>query len=268
LNIEGEALAEFRDEEVDAIENHRFAPMEFLYWREGEPDYRSVEALIRSLERRPTQAGLRAAPEAVDLAVLKSLSSDPELGAVRGERAVRRLWAACGLPDFRKTGPEQHARLAARLFAFLNSGDGRIPHTWYAEQLARLDQVQGDIDALADRLAGVRTWAYIAHRHDWLHNPPEMAERARAIEEKLSDALHERLTQRFVDRRTSVLLKDLGKKGVGEHPVIVDAEGEVSVGSYAIGRPAGLRVRGRPGRQACRPQDVAGDGGAAAGKRV
>jgi ATP-dependent RNA helicase SUPV3L1/SUV3 len=114
LNIEGEALAEFRDEEVDAIENHRFAPMEFLYWREGEPDYRSVEALIRSLERRPTQAGLRAAPEAVDLAVLKSLSSDPELGAVRGERAVRRLWAACGLPDFRKTGPEQHARLAAR----------------------------------------------------------------------------------------------------------------------------------------------------------
>jgi ATP-dependent RNA helicase SUPV3L1/SUV3 len=240
LNIEGEALAEFRDEEVDAIENHRFAPMEFLYWREGEPDYRSVEALIRSLERRPTQAGLRAAPEAVDLAVLKSLSSDPELGAVRGERAVRRLWAACGLPDFRKTGPEQHARLAARLFAFLNSGDGRIPHTWYAEQLARLDQVQGDIDALADRLAGVRTWAYIAHRHDWLHNPPEMAERARAIEEKLSDALHERLTQRFVDRRTSVLLKDLGKKGVGEHPVIVDAEGEVSVGSYAIGRLQGF----------------------------
>jgi len=240
LSIEGEALAEFRDEEVDAIENHSFAPLDFLYWREGDPDYRSVEALIRSLERRPSLAGLRPAPEAVDLAVLKALSSDPTLGLVRGERAVRRLWAACGLPDFRKTGPEQHARLAARLFAFLNEGDGKIPQSWYAEQLARLDQVQGDIDALADRLAGVRTWAYIAHRHDWLHAPAEMAERARAIEEKLSDALHERLTQRFVDRRTSVLLKDLGSKGAIEHPVIVDEQGEVSVGSYAIGRLTGF----------------------------
>jgi ATP-dependent RNA helicase SUPV3L1/SUV3 len=240
LNIEGEALAEFRDEEVDAIESHRFAPLDFLHWRNGDPDYRSVEALIRSLERRPTQFGLRAAPEAVDLAVLKALSSDPTLSEVRGERAVRRLWAACGLPDFRKTGPEQHARLVARLFDFLNGGDGRIPQGWYAEQLARLDQVQGDIDALADRLAGVRTWAYIAHRHDWLHSPAEMAERARAIEEKLSDALHERLTQRFVDRRTSVLLADLGKKGAIEHPVIVDAEGEVTVGSYAIGKLQGF----------------------------
>ncbi|HEY0114346.1 MAG TPA: helicase, partial [Allosphingosinicella sp.] len=165
---------------------------------------------------------------------------------VRGEPAVRRLWAACGLPDFRKTGPEQHGRLVARLFQFLNGGDGRIPQSWYAEQLARLDNVQGDIDALADRLAGVRTWAYIAHRHDWLHNPKEMAERARAIEEKLSDGLHDRLTQRFVDRRTSVLLKDLGKKGVGEHPVIVDEQGEVSVGSYAIGRLNGFNFEVDP----------------------
>jgi len=240
LSIEGESLSEFGEEEVEAVENHAFAPLDFLYWREGDPDYRSVEALIRSLERRPSVPGLRAAPEAVDVAVLKAISSDPTLGAVRGERAVRRLWAACGLPDFRKTGPEQHARLAARLFAFLNEGDGRIPQSWYAEQLARLDQVQGDIDALADRLAGVRTWAYIAHRHDWLHDPAEMAARARAIEERLSDALHERLTQRFVDRRTSVLLKDLGSKGAIEHPVVVDAEGEVSVGSYSIGRLTGF----------------------------
>ena len=241
LAIEGEAMPEFTDEEVDAIENHRFAPLDFLYWREADPDYRSVEGLIRSLERRPSEPGLRSAPEAVDLAVLKALSSDPNLGAVRGERAVRRLWAACGLTDFRKTGPEQHARLVARLYAFLNSGDGFIPQTWYAEQLARLDNVQGDIDTLADRLAGVRTWAYIAHRHDWLLKPAEMAERARGIEERLSDALHERLTQRFVDRRTSVLLSDLSRKGGAvEHPVTVDDEGEVSVGSHAIGRLTGF----------------------------
>jgi ATP-dependent RNA helicase SUPV3L1/SUV3 len=241
LTLEGELSAEFRPEELAAIEEHRFAPLDHLYWREGDPDFRSVEALVRSLERRPSEPGLRAAPEAIDLAVLKRLAGDPDV-AVRalGPEAVRRLWAACGLPDFRKTGPEHHSRLVARLYLHLSEGDGRIPQPWYAAQVAQLDNVQGDIDALADRLAGVRTWAYIAHRSDWLADPAEMAERTREVEEKLSDALHERLTQRFVDRRTSVLLKDIGRKGVGEFPVIVDEQGEVTVGSFPIGRMEGF----------------------------
>ena len=106
-------------------------------------------------------------------------------------------------------------------------------------QVARLDNVRGDIDTLADRIAGC-TWAYIAHRVDWLADPAAMAERSTAVEEKLSDALHERLTQRFVDRRTAVLMRDLGRKGAGEFPVLIDDEGEVSVGSYAIGRLQGF----------------------------
>jgi ATP-dependent RNA helicase SUPV3L1/SUV3 len=241
LTLEGELSAEFRPEELEAIEEHRFAPLDHLYWREGDPDFRSVEALVRSLERRPDRAGLRAAPEAIDLAVLKRLAEDGEVAPrARGYEAVRRLWAACGLPDFRKTGPEHHARLVARLYLHLSEGDGFIPHAWYAGQVAQLDNVQGDIDTLADRLAGVRTWAYIAHRSDWLADPAAMAERTREVEEKLSDALHERLTQRFVDRRTSVLMRDIGRKGTGEFPVIVDEEGEVTVGSFPIGRMEGF----------------------------
>jgi ATP-dependent RNA helicase SUPV3L1/SUV3 len=241
LTLEGENSAEFRPEEIEAIEEHRFAPLDHLYWREGDPDFRSLEVLIRSLERKPDRPGLRAAPEAVDLAVLKRLASDPEvLARAKGGDAVRRLWAACGLPDFRKTGADHHARLVARLYLHLTEGEGRIPAAWYAGQLTQLDNVQGDIDTLADRLAGVRTWAYIAHRSDWLAEPEAMAERARQVEEKLSDALHERLTQRFVDRRTSVLLRDIGRKGAGEFPVIVDDQGEVTVGSFAIGRMEGF----------------------------
>ncbi|HEY0111939.1 MAG TPA: helicase-related protein [Allosphingosinicella sp.] len=241
LTLEGELSAEFRPEELEAIENHRFAPLDHLYWREGDPDFRSLEGLIRSLERRPSEPGLRAAPEAIDLAVLKRLAEDPEVsGRARGYEAVRRLWAACGLPDFRKTGPEPHSRLVARIYMHLSEGEGRIPASWYAQQVAQLDNVQGDIDTLADRLAGVRTWAYIAHRPDWLSDPATMAERTREVEEKLSDALHERLTQRFVDRRTSVLLRDIGKKGAGEFPVLVDDGGEVTVGSYSIGRMEGF----------------------------
>ncbi|HYW14595.1 MAG TPA: helicase-related protein [Allosphingosinicella sp.] len=241
LQLEGENSAEFRPEELEAIEEHRFAPLDHLYWREGDPDFRSVEALVRSLERRPNRPGLRAAPEAIDLAVLKRLAGDPEVAArAVGQEAARRLWAACGLPDFRKTGPEHHSRLVARLYLHLSEGDGRIPNGWFAAQVAQLDNVQGDIEALADRLAGVRTWAYIAHRPDWLAEPAAMAERTRQVEERLSDALHERLTQRFVDRRTSVLLKDIGRKGVGEFPVIVDEQGEVTVGSFPIGRMEGF----------------------------
>jgi ATP-dependent RNA helicase SUPV3L1/SUV3 len=241
LTLEGDALAQFEPREIEAIEEHRFDPLDFVYWRESELDFRSVEALIRSLERKPVRAQVRAAPEAIDLAVLKLLAGDPEIAPrAAAPEMVRRLWAACGLPDFRKTGAEHHARLVSRIFLHLSEGDGCIPQGWYAEQVARLDNVQGDIDTLADRIAGVRTWAYIAHRADWLAAPDAMAARTSAVEEKLSDALHERLTQRFVDRRTSVLMRDVGKKGVGEFPVLVDAEGEVSVGTYAIGRLTGF----------------------------
>ena len=241
LTLEGEAMPEFRPEEIEAIEEHRFAPLDHLYWRESALDFAGIEPLIRSLERRPVIAGLRAAPEAIDLAVLKLLSTDPMvLERGRGTEAVKRLWAACGLPDFRKTGPEHHARLVARIFGHLSESDGHIPQSWFATEVARLDNVQGDIETLADRLAGVRTWAYVAHRADWLAEPAAMADRAMAVEEKLSDALHERLTQRFVDRRTSVLMHDLGRKGAGEFPVLIDAEGEVSVGSFAIGRLTGF----------------------------
>jgi ATP-dependent RNA helicase SUPV3L1/SUV3 len=247
LMLEGGEGAEFRPEEIEAIEEHRFAPLDHLFWREGEPDLRSVEALIRSLERRPDLPGLRAAPEAVDLAVLKRLGGDPEVQArAVGPERVQRLWAACGLPDFRKTGPEHHARLVARIYLHLSEGNGRIPGGWYAEQVARLDNVQGDIDTLADRIAGVRTWAYIAHRADWLADPEKMAERTREVEEKLSDALHERLTQRFVDRRTAVLMRDVGGKGAAEFPVIVDEQGEVSVGTYPIGRMEGFHFEVDP----------------------
>jgi len=241
LTLEGDALAEFRPEEIERIEEHRFAPLDFLYWRESALDFTNIEALIRSLERKPVRREVRAAPEAVDLSVLKLLSADPEVIArATGAERVRRLWTACGLPDFHKTGPEHHARLVARLYSHLGQGEGRIPQGWYAEQVARLDNVQGDIETLADRIAGVRTWAYIAHRADWLADPEAMAERTMAVEEKLSDALHERLTQRFVDRRTAVLMRDLGGKGVGGYPVLIDAEGEVSVGAWPIGRLSGF----------------------------
>ncbi|MCH8616943.1 helicase [Sphingomonas sp. SM33] len=234
----------FSDEEITAIEEHRFRRLDFVYWRNPELDFTDVRALIASLERKSDDPIIRPAPEAMDLSVLKLIAEDPAIAAKKG-LAARRLWNVCGLPDFRKVGPMHHARMVRRLFTYIGEG-GHIPHEWFAAEVTRLDNVSGDIEALADRLAGIRSWAYIAHRADWLADPAKWAERTREVEARLSDALHERLTQRFVDRRTAVLVRDIGARGSSALPVTVAADGEVSVGPEPIGHLSGFDFRVDP----------------------
>jgi ATP-dependent RNA helicase SUPV3L1/SUV3 len=232
------------EQEIDAIEEHRFRPIDWVYWRNAELDFTDVRTLIVSLEEKPDDPVLRPAPEAIDLAVLKQIAEDPAIIARKGVQA-RRLWAVCGLPDFRKVGPMHHSRMVRRLFSYVGEG-GHVPHEWFAAEVARLDNMSGDIEALADRLAGIRSWAYIAHRADWLKEPAKWAERTREVEARLSDALHERLTQRFVDRRTAVLVRDVGARGADALPVTVAADGEVSVGPEPIGHLTGFDFRVDP----------------------
>lgn len=243
LSLEGQK-AQFEDEEVLAIEEHIFPPLDHLYWREGKPSLASIDALIADLERKPTSPALRPAPQAIDLAVLKRLADEPWVrDRARSKAMVGRLWDACGLPDFRKTGAEPHSRLVGRVFQHLSEDQGHLPVAWFAAELAQLDTIQGDVETLAGRLAAVRTWAYIAHRPDWLAEPAHWAERTRELEEKLSDALHQRLTQRFVDRRTSVLMRDLGARGADILPMKVAEDGTVTVDGEAIGQLIGFRFK-------------------------
>jgi len=231
----------FTPEEVLAIEEHRFPRLDFLYWRDGEPDLSSIDALVASLEARPTERVLRAAPQAADLAVLKRLAEEDWVrDRVRSPAMVARLWAAAGLPDFRKLGVDPHARFVGRLFGHLSEGQGHVPHSWFAEEISRLDNVAGDVETLAGRIAAARSWAYIANRPDWLADPSHWAGRAAAVEERLSDALHLSLTQRFVDKRTTMLLRQIGADR-GALPVVIGPEGEVMVEDHAIGRLDGFR---------------------------
>ena len=231
----------FTPEEVHAIEHHHFPRLDFLYWRDGEPDCDSVDALIASLEAKPDNRVLRAAPVATDLAVLKRLTEDDIVrDRARSPGQVARLWAACGVPDFRKLGVDPHARLVARLYDDLSTGNGHIAAPWFADQVARLDDVTGDVETIAGRIAAIRTWAYIAHRGDWLADPAHWAARTAAVEERLSDALHASLTQRFVDKRTTALLRQIGKDA-GALPVVIGEEGEVLVEDHVIGTLEGFR---------------------------
>lgn len=235
--------AEFTDVEIDRIENHRFAPLDHLYWREADPDFASIDALIASLEAPPDHPNLRPAPEAVDLAVLKRLAEEPGLrNMVRSRDSIARLWEVCGLPDFRHMGAEFHSRQVKVIFQYLESDSGQIPSDMIAAELARLDSIQGDITALTTRIAAVRTWAYASQRRDWLAEPGHWSGRARALEQRLSDALHDKLTQRFVDRRTTLLVRSMAADAAALDVRFAD-DGAITVEDEPLGRLEGFELR-------------------------
>lgn len=230
---------EFTPEEVYAIEEHRFAPLTRLFWRDSEPRFDDVACLIADLEARPEAPQLAPAPEAIDLAVLKRLADDPDIADTLVSPAqVQRFWDVCSLPDFRQQGTEMHGRFIARLWQELRHG--QLDSAYAATKIAELNNLNGDIDALQGRIAAIRSWAYIAQRPDWLQARDEMAALARSAEASLSDALHQRLTERFVNRRTAILMKTMNKD-VALLNVALSDDGKVSVEGEDIGHLEGFR---------------------------
>jgi ATP-dependent RNA helicase SUPV3L1/SUV3 len=240
FGVTGEAQP-LAEEVVAAIEEHRFAPVRKLHWRNGDLDFGSPERLIASLERQTDDLWLSRMREADDLGALKALSEMPTVARlIRDARDVRLLWDVCRIPDFRGISPAEHAGMLARIFGFLHD-QGQVPADWLAGNMARIDRTDGDIDALSRRLAYIRTWTYVAQRPGWVADEAHWRDETRAVEDRLSDALHARLTQRFVDRRTSVLMRRLKQKeGLLAE---VNDKGEVTVEGEFIGRIEGFRFR-------------------------
>src|SRR6185436_13761129 len=195
----------FEEEFVQRIETHRYDPVRVLQWRNAELDFRSLTALNESLDAPPPERGLARARPASDAMALKILSQDDEVKALASSRqTVARLWDVCQLPDFRKLSTDEHVKLVRNIFLFLTGEQGVIADDWLARQIARADVSEGDVATLSGRLAQIRTFTYAAHRQGWTRDGAHWQGMTRAVEDRLSDALHERLTQRFIDRRTSV----------------------------------------------------------------
>jgi ATP-dependent RNA helicase SUPV3L1/SUV3 len=230
--------APFEPELVNALQNHTFESVRVLQWRNSKLDFSSLGALQVSLALPPSHEALTRAPIAEDVRVLDHVARDADIrDMAHGAAAVERLWDACQIPDYRKIAPAAHAELVTSLFAFLMQ-KGRIPDAWFAAQVDQSDRVDGDIDTLSGRIAQIRTWTFVANRPDWLADPEHWQAITREVENKLSDALHERLTERFVDRRTSVLMRRLREN------VVLNTEigktGEVIVEGHVIGRLDGF----------------------------
>jgi ATP-dependent RNA helicase SUPV3L1/SUV3 len=228
----------FDPEMIEAVETHSFDPVKLIHWRNPDLDLSSAEALRLSLAVAPTEPGLARAPRAEDETVFDIASTLEEVrGRIGSRDGVTRLWEICALPDYRKVAPHAHAELIGQIFEFI-SDKGVVPDDWYARQLALCDRTDGDIDTLSARIAHTRTWTFCANR-DWLREPLHWQAEARAIEDKLSDALHEKLTARFVDRRTSVLMRRLRENAMLEAEV--SPSGEVVVEGQPVGRIDGFR---------------------------
>ena len=236
------ANAEHIDEQiVERVEHHVFDPIKSFFWRNADLDFRSPEALLASLDAKPSRHELIRVRDAIDHMALQTLSRDPEImDLARGKAAVHLLWEVCQIPDFRKVMSDAHARLLGQIYRHLRSGKGRLPPDWVREQIDRLDKTEGDIDTLTARLTHVRTWSYVAHRGDWLSDAETWRAKTRSIEDKLSDALHDRLTQRFVDRRMAILTRRLSDGGtlLGA----VTKTGDVLVEGHPVARLDGFRL--------------------------
>jgi len=228
----------FEDDLVRALESHSFEPIRVLQWRNTDLDFSSIGALQASLSLTPTEQGLTRAPIAEDILVLEHAARDETIRNMASSKvAVERLWDVCQVPDYRKIAPATHAELIATLYGFLMR-EGKIPADWFSAQVAQADRTDGDIDTLSSRIAHVRTWTFVANRPDWLADPEHWQAVARGVEDKLSDALHERLTERFVDRRTSVLMRRLRENTTLETEI--KKTGEVVVEGHEIGRLDGF----------------------------
>jgi ATP-dependent RNA helicase SUPV3L1/SUV3 len=230
----------FDNELVERLETHTFDSVKVLQWRNRTLDFGTLDRLRDSLREMPREQRLTRARMADDVLALENVSHDREVLAMATSPAsVTRLWEVCQVPDYRKISSQNHAEMVGSVYKFLMGPDGRIPEDWFAKQVAFADRTDGDIDTLANRIAHIRTWTFVSNRPDWLQDPEHWQGRTRQIEDALSDALHERLTQRFVDRRTSALMR--GMRDKDELNAEIGEDGAIKVEDHYVGRLKGFR---------------------------
>ncbi len=186
---------------VHAIESHAFPRITRVRWRNDDLDFSSVRALKASLSEVSRRGVFRHVRDADDQQALIRLSEREAIeNAATTEERVRLLWEVCSVPDFRKLLFEAHVDFLEELYLEIVR-HGRARDEWVERRVRELEDRQGDVETLIARIASTRIWTYVANRDAWLDAPEDWRARTRALEDELSDALHERLVLRFVDAK-------------------------------------------------------------------
>lgn len=228
----------FDEETIEQVESHSFFPLKNLWWRNTDLNFSSVNKLIKSLDKAPPFNFMRKKVGALDAICLTHLSQIDTIKAkIENEENLSLLWNICQIPDFSNTLSGMHFNLLEKTFELLLS-KGKLDNEWIKSQITRLDRYDGEIDTLLNRIANVRTWTFITNRSNWLDETEYWQDQAKTIEDKLSDELHERLTQRFVDKKIVVLNKTL--KEFNNLEAIVRIDGKVFVEGEEVGTLKGF----------------------------
>ena len=229
---------EFSSHIVNSIENHAFPSINTMVWRNSNLDFSSLKSLLRSLSLMPNKAYLTMSPEAEDERLLKDLSKKPSIiNNLLREKEVKLLWEICSIPDYSKNFDDSHSELLEQIYLFLID-KGEIPENWVNKKLDDLNNIKGELDLLGTRLANVRTWNYISNHKNWINSKSGIPKRARYIENRLSDALHEGLIERFVDYKMAKFSKSLDIEN--ELVAAIDKNNLVLVEGHHVGRLEGF----------------------------
>jgi len=237
-------LGDLSPELVNAVEEHRFEPLRTVYWRNPRLAFGSIANLLESLDHKPPHPWLVRMRHADDQRALEVLARDPDIVTL-AQRAgdVRLLWEVCQVPDFRNVMTEAHTRLLSRIFGLLIGSEGGLPWDWVDRQVRALDVTDGDIAALLDRIAGIRTWTYVSHRPGWLADPLTWQARTRDIEDRLADALHERLREEYANPGATLI----ARHGDAEIASQLSDDGTLLLQGIPAGRLSGFQFEPLPG---------------------
>ncbi len=233
---------EINAEEIELLENHKFEDIHTIYWRNSNLNFNNGSALIKSLEERPNKGWLKRIYECEDEKILKHILKDSQnLNIFNNENELKLLWECCQIPDFVKKNYGQHLEVVGKVFNFLREKPGRITNNYMKLQLSSLDNLDGNVDSISNRIANVRTWSYVSNKINWVENQDYWIERTKNLEDKLSDRLHEELTKSFIDKRASVLARGL-KQDISFETKIVENE-KVMINQEYIGNLKGLKLK-------------------------
>jgi len=232
---------QFSSNEIEKLEKHELNKIDILYWRNSKINFDSLNELIVSLEKNTNNELLKKINDCEDEKVLKFLiKNNSNLIGNLSKDSVKILWECCQIPDFSKKEYGNHIEIVKKVFEFLTSKSGKVTNDYMKKQLEYLDRYDGNIDTLTNRISNVRTWSYVANKRKWTNNSDYWIERAKYIEDKLSDKLHGELTKSFVDKRISILSRSL-KQNISLATEIKN-ENEVIIDNQYIGKLNGLKL--------------------------
>ena len=229
------------DEQIDKVENHRFDNVLNIFWRNSNLDFTSSQNLIQSLSVRPPQDNLQRNKDLIDETTFRFLVSEKSnLNFNNHQHFVKLLWECCQIPDFTKSSYNEHTDIIYKVFSFLSSDKGKITNDWMKQQLSNLNNYEGNIDSLANRISYIRTWSYVSNKSNWVENADYWIAKTKEIEDRLSEKLHEELSKSFVDKRISVLSRGL-KQDIELNTKIIDTN-KIYINEHYIGKINGLKI--------------------------